>query len=181
MSTQVLLGFTAKRIVCQNTYAMAVRDLSQQVVLRHTKSIEGRLHTVQEILEGQLVYFRELEVKANWLADQRFNDIQFELAMRKVLGVDASLPVTDIATRTKGTMDILRSNFVSGQGIDASNRGSAWAAYNSFSEFSNHQKPVNNALERGGESSVRFESVLLGQGAAFNSKALQAIEGVLTT
>lgn len=172
MTTQVLLGFTAVRIVCQNTYMAAVRDCNRQIVIRHTKAAEKRLETVQEILESQLVYFRELEVKANFLADQRFTDIQFELAMRNVLNIKSD---ADIAKRTLGIMDTLRDNFQSGLGIDESNRGTAWAAYNAFTEYTNHQKGTRG-VEEGAEQERRFEGLLFGAGGAMQDAALAAIE-----
>jgi phage/plasmid-like protein (TIGR03299 family) len=180
MTTQVLLGFTAVRIICMNTFMMAVQDAQRQVVIRHTRNAESRLETVQAILEGQLHYFRQLEVKANWLADQKFTDLQMDLAMRTVLGVRDGLQAQDIPTRTKNVMDIVRGNFEGGLGIDSSNRGSAWAAYNAFSEYTNHQRAVRNADDRGGEASVRVESILMGTGAAMNDRALLAIETLLT-
>jgi len=181
MTTQMLMGFTAIRIVCQNTYMAAMKDIANQIVIRHTKSAESKLETVQAILESQLVYFRELEIKANWLADQRFTDLQMDLAMRKVLNVKEG--ETDIAKKTLTIMDTIRGNFQNHDGFG----GTAWDAYNAFTKYTNHQKATRGA---GGETESekaslaaerRFEGILLGQGAALNDSALSAIEAQLVS
>lgn len=175
-SSLMYIGFTAVRIICQNTFMMALRDLKNQIAIRHTVSAEQRLSMAQEILEGQLAYFRELEVKANWLADQRFNDLQMDLAMRKVLGVKAD--EKDVPTRTKNIMDTILGNF---QNYDDADGGNAWTAYNAFTYFSNHQKGTRVGDDVAAQNDRRFENVLVGQGIAFNQKALESIESVLLT
>lgn len=172
MTTKVVLGFTATRIVCQNTYMMALKDIRRQVALPHTASVEAKLKTVQEILESQLVYFRQLEVKANWLADQRFTDLQMDLAMRKVLGVKPE--ATEIPTRTLGIMDTIRGNFQNHDGVG----GTAWDAYNAFTKYANHQKGTRG-VEEAEQPSRRFESLLFGAGGGFQDDALTVIESQL--
>jgi hypothetical protein len=173
-STKLLMGFTAIRIICQNTFIAALKDIRSQVVIPHTRSAELRLQTVQEILESQLVYFRELEIKANWLADQRFSDIQMDLAMRKVLGVTPQ--ETEISTRTRNTMDTIMGNF---QNHDDATGGNAWMAYNAFTQYTNWQKGTRGVENDAEQASRRFEGVLLGQSRAMNDDALTAIETIL--
>lgn len=173
MSTNLLMGFTATRIVCQNTYRAAMRDIRSQVVIRHTRSAESKLAMVQEILESQLVYFRELEIKANWLADKRFTDLQMDMAVRKVL--DVGSVDTEIPTRTLGIMDTITANFQNHDGLG----GTAWDAYNAFTKYTNHQKATRGVEGDAAQQERRFEGLLLGQGAAMNDTALTVIESMV--
>ena len=91
--------------------------------------------------------------------------------MRKVFGVKENLPQEDIATRTKNNMETVRDLFQDGLGI-AQWRGTAWAAFNAMTEYSDHHRALK------GDTDL-MESKILGSGAAFKHKALTSIESVI--
>jgi phage/plasmid-like protein (TIGR03299 family) len=174
-SSQISLGDVMTRVVCLNTFVMATNQVASQYRIRHTSNSEVRLKEIKDIILQTLNYYKQVELKVNWLADQKFTDLQMELAMRKVFGVDEKLPVEDISTRTRNNMETVRDLFESGTGLDQW-RGTAWAAANAFTEFSNHSKTV-----KGETPETRKQSVLFGSAASFNVKAFNVVESMLTT
>jgi phage/plasmid-like protein (TIGR03299 family) len=172
-TSQTALGNVMRRVVCLNTFVMATAEVPSEYRIRHTPNSESRLKEIKGLLLQTMNYYKTVEVKVNWLADQKFTDLQMNLALRKVFGVDAKLPVEDIATRTRNSMEQVRDLFERGTGLEQW-RGTSWAAVNAFTEFSNHSKTV-----KGDSADKRVESVLFGSGASFNQRAFSVVESVL--
>jgi phage/plasmid-like protein (TIGR03299 family) len=170
-TTCFMLMPTALRIFCQNQMNALNRAARDGIKIRHTRTAGERLEDADRKIMDVMDAYRVFEVKCNFLADNRFNDLQMEQAVRKVFNVGDE-PLTDLHTRTKNNIEKVLENFESGLGIDASNRGTAWAAYNAFTQFSDHQRKVNKGTDA-------FESKLLGSGANFKHKALVAVEQLL--
>jgi len=160
------------RVFCDNqmnAFGRSARD--NGVKIRHTASAESRLAEADDTLLQVMNAYRAFEVKCNFLADQRFSDLQMEESLRKVFGVKSDTAMDDVPTRTRNNMQTVRELFEGGLGISQW-RGTAWAGLQAFTEYSNHHRSLR------GDTNP-FESKLLGSGAAINFKALQAIESAL--
>lgn len=168
-STQIGLGNVGTRIVCLNTFMMALSELGREYRIRHTSSSEMRLKEVSEIILQTLGYQKQLQIKVDWLADQKFTDLQMDMAIRKAFGVKAEEKREDIATRTLNNMDKVRELFEAGTGL-AEWRGTKWAAVNAFSEWSNHFRSIRND-----SADKRTESVLFGSSATFTTNSMEIV------
>jgi len=165
-----MLMATALRLFCDNQMNALQRDARDGVKIRHTASAESRLLNADQNIMEVLGAYKGLELKVNFLADQTFSDLQMADVIAEVFSVkDIN---GEVATRTKNNIIKVKDNFESGLGIDADNRGTAWAAYNSFTQFSDHQRTMKKGTDP-------FEAGLLGSGATFKFKALRAIENSL--
>jgi len=162
----------AWRIFCSNQKNALNREARDGIKIRHTRAAEGRLDAADEKILEVMNAYRAFEVKCNFLADSAFNDIQMHAAMRRAFNVSDEKADEDIPTRTQDNMDVVLTNFASGSGIDAGNRGTAWAAYNALTEYADHQRKTNQGTDR-------FENNLLGTGAGFKHRALKAVEDIL--
>lgn len=171
-TTCFMLMAMALRLFCKNQMNALNREARDGIKIRHTISAEECLDMADEKLLEILNAYRAFEVKCNFLADQAFNDAQMELALRKVFSVKDEETLADVYTRTKNNIIKVQENFQSGLGISAENRGTAWAAYNAFTQYSDHQRSMRKGTDL-------FEAKLLGSGASFKHKALKTIEGVL--
>lgn len=172
-TTCFMLMPTALRIFCQNQMNALNRAARDGIKIRHTRSADVRLADADRKIVEVMDAYRAFEVKVNHLADQRFTDLQMEAAIRTVFNVkDEVESLGDLHTRTKNNIETVLENFTGGLGINADNRGTAWAAYNAFTQFSDHQRRVNKGTDT-------VESKLLGSGANFKHKALKAIDAVL--
>jgi phage/plasmid-like protein (TIGR03299 family) len=171
-STAFMLMPTTLRIFCQNQMAALNRAARDGIKIRHTRSAESRLEMADQKIMEILNAYNMFEEKVNHLASRRFNDIDMSLALFAAFGVKDDVQLADVPTRTRKNMELVRANFEAGAGIDESNRGTAWAAFNAFSEFSSHQRSLRKTTDK-------FESNILGSGALFTHKALRSIENVL--
>lgn len=172
-TTPTTAGGSNIRIVCQNTFMMNLKQLVRDVRIRHTASASGRIEQAEEIIKSQIQYHNAVEVKVNQLASTRVTDAQMEQLVRGLFNVSQDATSDDIPTRTKNNMDSLTELWTSGTGIDASNRGTAWAAYNAVTEFADWRRLVRGEDE---DSSRRIQSNMLGTSAAFKAKGEQLID-----
>jgi phage/plasmid-like protein (TIGR03299 family) len=162
------IGFSNVRIVCQNTFVMALKDVTDYVSIRHTAQAEYQISQSEAILKQALDYFDQVKIKCAKYYETPFNDQQFNKALLQVFGKKED----EDCTRTKKQMDKVKDLFQSGQGIGIEAlRGTAWSAYNAFTEYADHHKEV-----RGGD---RLTSTMIGSAFNFKAKALQAIEANL--
>jgi phage/plasmid-like protein (TIGR03299 family) len=172
-SSDAMLAFLNCRIYCQNTYRMALKEMAEiqdKVSIRHTRSSEYRIKAIPAIVRAQLGYYKAVEVKSEFLANTKFTDAMMANAIAQVLGKDIDSP--DTHARTHNVADTILGNFHNHDGSG----GTAWAAYNAFTHYTNHQRQVRGATD---EKAKRFQGVLVGSAAMFNDRALAAIESQL--
>ncbi len=164
-TTHTMAGGNCTRIVCENTFAMSMAELARWVSIKHTRSAQERIRTVQSTVLAQMEYFKGMEIRANFLSDQKFTEAQMKVAIAQVLGKEDG---ADLATRTQNVADTILGNFQNHDGVG----GTAWDAFNAFTYYTNHQKATRGTKDA---DMRRFEGLLVGQGAALNDKAMQAI------
>ena len=170
-SLSFMVMATALRLFCSNQMNALMRDAREGVKIRHTASAKDRLQEVEKKILTVLNAYRQFEVKVDWLADQRFTDIQMEVASRRLFGVKDDVVKDDIPTRTKNNIETVQRLFTEGQGQHLF-RGTAWAAYNAMTEYADHERALR-------KDSDRFEASLIGSGAMLKAKAINVIDNVL--
>ena len=70
--------FTDVRVVCNNTYNMALRGATNLVKIRHTASAKERMELAAEAMREALGYHEEFESLATALATTKFTDVQMD-------------------------------------------------------------------------------------------------------
>lgn len=174
-SFPTVIGGANTRVVCLNTFKFAFAEARNDVRVRHTANAESRLLAAKEILEAMITYQNAVELKINTLAATPFNDKMMVDVLQRVFEVDPKVPLNELPTRTQNSMNTVLTFAQSGLGIDSSKAFNGWTVFNSFSQYSNHEKTVKGEKENGLN---RTESILLGSGMQFNLRAQQAIEEV---
>lgn len=152
---------TGVRVVCANTYNMATQDERLGMTFRH----DGRLST--NILEAQkalgLVRSRaermEEEAKALVRAQMTSQELA-EFFVRQVAKLRFTKERAELVMEQLAELHEGETNTLPGM------RGTAWAAYNAWSEW------VDHAPRRTGRD-ARMESVLMGEGAKQKQDAWQ--------
>jgi phage/plasmid-like protein (TIGR03299 family) len=168
--------FTPVRVVCRNTESMALKGgKGEGINIRHTGSIDDKLKAAKRALGLANEYYKAFEVKANWLADQRFNEIQMQAALEKIF---PSKENGEVATRTQNTREKVLELFDKGEG-QAPFRGTAWAAYNAFTEFADHYKVVRSGDGDKAQQESRLEAIWFGTALSMKQNALNAIDDIL--
>jgi len=168
-SSRFLILPTSIRIFCQNQMPALNADARDRGLrFSHTRSVRQRIKQADEAILSAMNAYRKTEETINQLASTQFTDQQFEQVNRMIFGVKDD--VEEIPTRTKNAMDKTRDLFESGIGLDRW-RGTAWAAYNAATEYSDHHRSLRATTNK-------LESQLMGSGLLFKQKALGAIMNV---
>ncbi len=168
----VKMLMTPVRVVCANTLAIAVQGAKDMFNIKHTASIDSKIKAAQDALGIAVKYYKEFSVKADWLADQKFTDLQMDLALKNVFPAENE---SDVPTRTKNIRNNVKDLFEDGLGI-APWRGTGWAAVNAFGEYFDHHKVV-----KGNDREGRLDSIWFGAAAAQKHKAFGVVEQLIQT
>jgi len=160
------IGFPGIRVVCQNTFHMALtaRD-SRMLRLRHTVASEDIIKQIEELLVTMGGQFLRTADQFRHLAARTCREEQLKEYTRRVFS--APIEVEDASEDSeKGSRVYNRilENFSAGKGADLS-RGTLWGAYNAATEFLSHQRG------RGTEN-ARFADLQWGQAADLSKRAL---------
>lgn len=171
----VVIKNVATRVVCQNTLGSALGENTKfSVSIWHTKSAQDRLQQAADGFRSIVDGYDLFGNVANAMADTRFSDKQMDAT------IDILMPVKDEAKMSKAQQekrDTIRSLFESGTGIDAGIRGTAWAAFQAWTEYADHHRTMR-ALPADTSSTLqakRLESVWFGAGADLKQMALVSI------
>ncbi len=167
--------FTPIRVVCANTLNAAIKHFvrGEGYSIRHTGDIQQKVKAAQQILGLAQEYYKEFEVKANFLANQKFNDTMMSIALSKIFPAEDE---SQVATRTQNIRDTVTDLFQgSGKGSKEF-RGTAWGAYNAFTEYADHIKTVRGEEE---DSSSRLDSLWFGSSAQLKTRSLEVIDAIV--
>lgn len=77
-STGVKILFTPIRVICQNTLNAAIRNTTNYVSFKHTKSVHANINTAQELLGICKVISGDLQESYNAMAKKKISDVKFQ-------------------------------------------------------------------------------------------------------
>jgi phage/plasmid-like protein (TIGR03299 family) len=167
-SGAVKAKFTAVRVVCANTLAMALRDHGTEVSVKHTRNVKANIDEAHRVL--QLANKAFMQVEEIWRRmSLRTVSSKEVLDYCKALVPDnpelAENPKASNA-RAENARALLTEAVGSGMGQNLiTARGTLWGLYNGAVEYADFER-----TSRGG-ASARLESMWYGSGAKFKDKA----------
>lgn len=147
-------GFTAVRVVCQNTLSGALADRSSRLVrIQHRAHAQEALAGVRELVEAARGDFAALFDRLVELSKVSCSDEELRSYVRDVFAPGQG---DEAAPRIVAKVLEL---FEAGRGSDIPGvRGTLWGAYNAITEFLTH---------------ARVESAWFGEGAGLSRRALE--------
>ena len=163
---------TALRLFCANQMNALRYDMRNALKIRHTRSAHERLKQADQIIMDSMNAYKQFQVKVDWLADQKFTDLQMNIATRKLFNVKDDVQDQDIHGRTLGNINKIKELFTEGNGQHVF-RGTAWAAFNAVSEFADHERAVRKNTDR-------FEAGLIGSGTKIKQRGLDLIASMVS-
>jgi phage/plasmid-like protein (TIGR03299 family) len=173
----IRFGPTAVRVVCANTYALAVKDKTgvKELSIRHTGNIGEKLNQARKILGIAREQFEEHSERSRQLVKYRLSaDEWSEYLDLMCPSLDARDPdyTERRAKKIADTRAAIRSNYRNErQTVDGIGE-SAWAAYNAVSEHIDHLPRRGATQERKAEA--RFNVTLYGPGRDMKQRAFEA-------
>ena len=159
---------TNVRVVCANTWKLAVSGGNRVFGVRHTRNVGQGVQAALEVLG----YVEEAEVKqrraAQRMAEASFSATEAARAFNSLLGIKEG---AEISTRTQNQARELNRLFAGGTGNLGKTR---WDAFNAVTEYVDHSRS-SRVSEGRSEGEVRFESVLMGSGDALKARAFDLL------
>lgn len=156
------------RVVCANTWKLAVSAGERLIGVRHTCNVEAMvrssimaLQSLEEAEARQRAMVKQMAVTA-------ISVNEANKAFERLLGIN---PRENVSTRAENQLKDLNRLFVSGTGNLGKTR---MDAFNAVTEYVDHSRSsrVSDGREEG---EVRFESALMGSGDALKAKAFDLL------
>ena len=156
----------AVRVVCNNTLTLALARGNQQGLnIRHTACIREKVDEARKALGIAVRRYGTMQQEMDRLA-------QHQMSVREVkayfLDVWPDHPQVENTSRTQAVRDQLMENFESER--LAGVRGSAWAAFNAVTAYTDWQRPTRGRTE-GHRDNNRLASIWFGDSATVKRKA----------
>ena len=162
--------FSPIRVVCQNTLVLANSELNKSqrdcVKIKHYPGLHEKVEAAKVVLGLVDRTFNELQAAYNKLASYPVNDEWLDIYVKALIPAKNE---EDVNYKTVQIRDGILSRFESESNSLAGIKGTAWAAYNSVSEYSDHFSFVNPRDKS--DKTARLASSWLGRGADLKKKA----------
>jgi phage/plasmid-like protein (TIGR03299 family) len=156
------------RVVCANTWKMAVQGGNRVFGVRHTRNVEQGVQSALQVLGYVEAQEQEHREKAQRMAAAYMSPKQASDAFNELLGIREGV---ESSTRADNQAAQLVRLFATGEGNQGLTR---WDAFNAVTEYVDHERSTRVADGRSG-AEVRFESVLMGSGDAMKAKAFDLL------
>jgi len=157
--------FTPVRVVCQNTLNMSMSDAKNGIAIRHSSNYKGRIEEAREVLNISINYYQQYEQIVKQLEEKVLTFDEVNAYFNEVLKIDEKEEVSTQKTNTKN--DLFRL-FENGRGQKIGNKHSLWKAYNSITEYVDHERTVKKIEE---DKTNKLKSIWFGSGAKMKEVA----------
>lgn len=166
---------TPIRVVCQNTLNIAVGSADEKVCIRHTKNARIKVQQAKAAIGIAEEAYKKFNEATMYLASVQFNTALLNAYFNNILPLRDSM--TDI---TKNHVMEIRKNIT--EIFEKENDdipeigGTAWAAFNSVTQYSDHFKPVRKE-----NSERRINSIWFGASSMMKQNAWNGIVSTAKT
>lgn len=166
---------TPVRIACTNMLAAAQREAHSTFSIRHTSGATNRvIAEARQALDLTFAYADEFAADAERLIEQSMTNRQFDAWAAKLLKVDAEATARS-KNKSAAALDTMKSLWRESPtlvGIDHTR----WAAYNVFTEFTDHLAPVKATAGKEDPAFARANrSVMIQTTVAAKEKAFASL------
>lgn len=161
------IGVPGNRVVCQNTFVMAISNkLSRLLKLRHSGKVLDLIAQAQNALELAGMEFMAAADQFKFMASKPCTTEALKEYTGYVFSKWADTDEESSELDTAGGRVYARvlENYESGAGAELS-RGTVWGAFNAVTEYMTHQRGR-------GTPEARFADLAWGNGANLNRRAL---------
>jgi len=167
MKTEV--RFTDIRVVCQNTFNLAMNGSRGVISIRHTTNMRQKLEMAAMVLVRYKEHFDIVGDQFSGLASVRVDDTWIDEYIERMLG--NPLNVADGRGRTimENKIRLIEGRLNTGMGVDLPGvAGTAWWALNAMVEYADYDlKAKGQAVDE----TRRTQSILFGNAADFKQEA----------
>ncbi|MEX1138922.1 MAG: DUF932 domain-containing protein [Bacteroidota bacterium] len=168
-SEVVRVKLTPIRVVCENTLAVALGGVEQEVRIRHTAQAEEKLKKAHEILGLSNWLYAELDRIFNGMSRRKMSNTEIGDYVKEIFPE----PMGDShRSQTPKIHEKVLELCETGAGAESAN-GTLWGAYNAITEYVDHCR-----LSRADDSS-RLKSMWFGSGEKIKKRAFEVAVSML--
>jgi len=167
MKTEV--RFSSIRVVCQNTFNMAMKGSRGVISIRHTTNMRQKLEMAAMVMLRYKEHFDIAGEQFSKLASVKIDDAWLDEYLERMIG--NPLNVADGRGRTimENKIKLIEGRLAYGMGVDLPGvSGSAWGALNAMVEFADYDLKAKGQND---DASRRTQSILFGRAAEFKQTA----------
>lgn len=164
-SSNLMVGATPVRVVCQNTLTAALRGAKHLHKVRHTRNATLRVEEARRTLDLSFGYFDTFAVVADQLISTSFSDAELTAFLDTLYGEpqeESERSKTIHANRSAEIKRLFRQ-----ADTQADIRGTAWGAYNAVVEYQDYVASV-----KGGDPETRRAERTMIRGEEVKSRAM---------
>jgi phage/plasmid-like protein (TIGR03299 family) len=161
--------FTDIRVVCQNTFNLAMKGSRGVISIRHTANMRQKLEMAAMVMLRYKEHFDIVGDQFNKLASVRVDDVWIDQYLERMIG--NPLNVSDGRGRTimENKIRLIEGRLNTGMGVDIPGvAGTAWAVLNACVEYADYEMKPRG---QGRDESRRVQSILFGTVAEFKQQA----------
>ena len=174
-SQSIDMRFCVKRVICKNTYKLALQNKELNTRIRHTGNVLNKINQTRELLGLSEAYFANFMRGMERLVDKQLTDEESTKFFEGLVKIDRN----ELDSVTSRKLNIVRdmADLYYGQGRGSNlgtAKGTAWGAFNAVSEYSEHHKYIRGATDELDLIDRRLTSSFFGRGAQLEQRAWNA-------
>jgi phage/plasmid-like protein (TIGR03299 family) len=167
MKTEV--RFSSIRVVCQNTFNLAMKGSRGVISIRHTQNMRQRLEMAAIVLTRYREHFDLVGENLSKLASVKIDDAWIDEYIERMVGNPQNVADGRGRTIMENKIKLVEGRLSYGMGVDLPGVAhTAWWALNSMVEFADYDM---RAKGQSGDESRRTNSILFGTAADFKQTA----------
>ena len=172
-SRSVRVFYTPVRVVCFNTLSMAIsrRKKGEGIAIRHFPGVKEKVNEARKVLGLAIKQYDVIGKVFNALNKHNWNGDRLETYVNRVFPPSKEKEEgreDEISTRLRNIRQDVVNLFDSPQNRLPGIRGTAWAAYNSVTQYVDHYRTTYKTEDR----TRKLRSIWFGNGAIVKERAL---------
>lgn len=161
--------FTDIRVVCQNTFNLALKGSRGVISIRHTANMRQKLEMAAMVLLRYQEHFDIVSDQFSKLASVKIDDAWIDEYLERIIGNPINVPDGRARTIMENKIRLIEGRLNTGMCVDLPGvAGTAWWALNAMVEFADFDLKAKGQL---GDETRRTQSILFGTAAEFKQQA----------
>ena len=168
-TTKTEVRFTDIRVVCANTFNLAMQGSRGVIAIRHTSQMRQKLEMAAMVMLRYREHFDVVSDQFSKLASVRIDDAWLDEYLERMVGNPLNVADGRARTLLENRIALIEGRLAFGKGVDLPGvHGTAWWALNSMIEFADYDM---KARGQASDESRRTNSILFGRAAEFKQQA----------
>ena len=168
-SSKTEVRFTDIRVVCQNTFNLALQGSRGVISIRHTSGMRQKLEMAAMVMLRYKEHFDLVSDTFSKLASVEVDDAWIDEYLERLIGNPKNIPDGRARTLMDHKIRTIEGRLLGGQGVDLPGvAGTAWWALNAMVEYADYDL---RAKGQAADETRRTQSILFGRASDLKQRA----------